>query len=157
MLEKGVGPESQRVARILNNIANIYKSQGDFTKALELHQRVYSIMEKALGPNHGVTLVSLGNIARTYASMGDVQNAIKFQMLTDEVVEKNLALNLAIGSERQKLAYFDSLSDRTDRTISLHVNMAASDSAAPLCMNGGTAYRPSNDGTLKPMPLPSLL
>src|SRR5712692_1074303 len=130
VLEKGVGPENPRVARILNNIANIYKSQGDFAKALELHQRVYSIFEKALGPNHGVTLVSLGNIARTYASMGDVQNAIKFQTLTDEVVEKNLALNLAIGSERQKLAYFDSLSDRTDRTISLHVNMAASDSTA---------------------------
>ena len=130
VLEKGVGPESPRVARILNNIANIYKSQGDFTKALELHQRVYSIMEKALGPNHGVTFVSLGNIARTYASMGDVQNAIKFQALTDEVIEKNLALNLAIGSERQKLAYFDSLSERTDRTISLHVNMAPGDSTA---------------------------
>jgi len=74
--------------------------------------------------------VTLGNIARTYASMGDVQNAIKFQTLTDQVIEKNLALNLAIGSERQKLSYFDSLSERTDRTISLHVNMAPGDSTA---------------------------
>src|SRR5437762_13908034 len=62
--------------------------------------------------------------------MVDVPNAIKIQKLTDEVIENNLALNLAIGSERQKLAYFDSLSDRTDRTISLHVNMAPGDSTA---------------------------
>jgi CHAT domain-containing protein/Flp pilus assembly protein TadD len=130
VLEKGVGPESPRVAAILNNVANIYKTQGDYAKALEMHQRVYSIFEKALGPHHGSTLVSLGNIARTYASMGDVQDAIKFQALTDEVIEKNLTLNLAIGSERQKLAYFDSLADRTDRTISLHVNMAPGDSTA---------------------------
>ncbi|HYJ46333.1 MAG TPA: tetratricopeptide repeat protein, partial [Pyrinomonadaceae bacterium] len=129
-LENSVGPEHPQVAAILNNIANIYKTQGDYAKALELHQRVYSIFEKSLGPYHGSTLVSVGNIARTYASMGDVSNAIKFQALTDEVIEKNLALNLAIGSERQKLAYFDSLSERTGRTISLHVNLAPNDSAA---------------------------
>jgi CHAT domain-containing protein/Tfp pilus assembly protein PilF len=130
VLEKGVGTESPRVAAILNNIANIYKSQGDFPRALEMHQRVYAIFEKSLGPYHGSTLVSLGNVARTYASMGDVPNAIKFQKLTDEVIENNLALNLAIGSERQKLSFFDSLSERTDRTISLHVNMAPDDPGA---------------------------
>lgn len=130
VLEKGIGPDSPRVAAILNNIANIYKTQGDYAKALEMHQRVYAIFEKSLGPHHGSTLVSLGNIARTYASMGDVANAIKFETLTDEVIENNLALNLAIGSERQKLSYFDSLSERTDRTISLHVNMAPNESAA---------------------------
>jgi CHAT domain-containing protein len=86
--------------------------------------------EKALGPYHGNTLLSLGNIASTYAAMGDIANAIKFQTLTEEAVEKNLTLNLAIGSERQKLAYFDSLANRTDRTISLHVNLAPQDPAA---------------------------
>jgi len=130
VLEKGIGPDSPRVAAILNNIANIYKTQGDYAKALEMHQRVYAIFEKSLGPHHSSTLVSLGNIARTYASMGDVANAIKFQTLTDEVIEKNLALNLAIGSERQKLSYFDSLSERTGRTISLHVNMTPDNAGA---------------------------
>jgi CHAT domain-containing protein/Tfp pilus assembly protein PilF len=129
-LEKSVGPEHPQVAAILNNIANIYKTQGDYAKALELHQRVYSIFEKSLGPYHGSTLVSLGNIARTYASMNDVPNAVKFQALTDEVIEKNLTLNLAIGSERQKLAYFNSLSERTERTISLHVDLAPGDPTA---------------------------
>jgi CHAT domain-containing protein/Tfp pilus assembly protein PilF len=129
-LEKAVGPEHPQVAAILNNIGNIYKAQGDYAKALEVHQRVHAIFEKSLGPYHGNTIVSLGNVASTYRAMGDVSNAIKLQMLTDEAVEQNLVLNLAIGSERQKLAYFDTLSNRTDRTISLHVALAPHDPAA---------------------------
>jgi CHAT domain-containing protein len=85
---------------------------------------VHEMWEKSLGASHGQTVLSLGNIARTYAAMGDVSNAVKFQTLTDEALEKNLALNLASGSERQKLAYFDSVAERTDRTISLQVKLA---------------------------------
>jgi CHAT domain-containing protein len=129
-LEQSLGQEHPQVAAILNNLANIYKTQGDYQKALELHQRVRAIFEKSLGPYHGNTIVSLGNIASTYTAMGDVADAIKFQMLMDEAVEKNLMLNLAIGSERQKLAYFDTLSNRTDRTISLHALRAPDDATA---------------------------
>jgi CHAT domain-containing protein len=130
LLEKSVGPEQPQVLSVLNNIANIYKSTGDFDRALELHFRVHATSEKVLGPYHNLTLISLGNIARTYASMRDVENSLKFQTLTDEAIEKNLALNLAAGSERQKLAYFDSLSERTDRTISLQVGLAPESQAA---------------------------
>ena len=130
ILEKAVGPENPDAAALLNNIANIYKSSGEYAKALELHQRVHALWEKSLGPYHGNTLISLGNIARTYAAMGDVANAVKSQVLTDEAIEKNLALNLAIGSERQKLAYFGTLADRTDRTVSLHVRLAPHDPTA---------------------------
>jgi CHAT domain-containing protein/Tfp pilus assembly protein PilF len=129
-LEKSVGPEHPQVAAILNNIANVYKSQGEYAKALELHRRVHALTEKALGPYHWNTLVSLGNIARTYSAMGDIPDAIKFQSLTDEAIERNLSLNLAIGSERQKLAYFDTLADRTDRTVSLHAQLAPRDPSA---------------------------
>jgi CHAT domain-containing protein len=129
-LEHSVGAENPRVAGILNNIANVYKSQGEYAKALELHQRVFSILQAALGPYHGLTLISIGNIAKTYAGLGDIANAVKFQILADEAIEKNLGLNLAIGSERQKLAYFDSLTERTDRTISLHADLAPNDPAA---------------------------
>ncbi len=128
--EKARGPEHPRVAELLNNIANVYKSTGDYKRAVELHTRCYAIWEKALGPYHANTLLSLGNLARTYAGMGDIPNAVKFQALTDTAIEKNLTMNLAIGSERQKLAYFESLSDRTDRTISLHVKLAPDNPAA---------------------------
>jgi CHAT domain-containing protein len=124
IFEKSRGPDQPQAATILNNIANIYKQNGDYQKALELHQRVHAIAVKKLGPYGQLNLFSLGNIARTYAAMGDVPNAIKYQIETDQVIEKNLSLNLAIGSERQKLAYFDTLTDRTSRTISLNVNLA---------------------------------
>jgi CHAT domain-containing protein len=130
IFEKSRGPDQPQVATILNNIANIYKQNGDYQRALELHQRVHTIAVKKLGPYGQLNLFSLGNIARTYAAMGDVPNAIKYQIETDQVIEKNLSLNLVIGSERQKLAYFDTLTDRTSRTISLHVNMAPNDREA---------------------------
>ena len=126
LLEKSVGPEQPQVLSILNNIANIYKTTGDYARALRLHTRVHATLLQELGPYHNLTLLSLGNIARTYASMGDVGNSLKFQTLTDEAIEQNLALNLAAGSERQKLAYVDSLAERTDRTISLQAGLALS-------------------------------
>ena len=128
--EKTLGPEHIEVGVLLNNIANIYKVKGDYAKALELHQRVLKIAEKSGGPYQGLTILSLGNIANLYAALGDTVNAITFQTRVDERLETALALNLAIGSERQKLAYFDSLAERTDRTISLHVNLAPSDRTA---------------------------
>ena len=130
LLEKDQGAENVRVAAILNNMANIYKSMGQYPKALELHQHVYSILEKQLGPYHRSTFICLGNMARTYAASGDIANAINYQARTDEAIEMNLSLNLGIGSERQKLAYFDSLSGRTDRTISLSVQLAPYDQSA---------------------------
>ncbi|HZS45056.1 MAG TPA: CHAT domain-containing tetratricopeptide repeat protein [Blastocatellia bacterium] len=129
-LEKSIGPDHPRVTAILNNIANIYKSQGNYAKAIELHQRIEALSEKTLGPYHARTIISLGNIARTYAAMGDISNAIKYEKLTDEALEKHIELNVVIGSERQKLAFFDVWSNRTDRTISLHVNSAPNDATA---------------------------
>jgi CHAT domain-containing protein len=130
ILEKDKGAGYWELAAVLNNIANIYKSKGDYGKALDLHLRVHEMREKSLGAYDSATVLSLGNIARTYASMGDASNAVKFQMQTDEALEKNLALNLASGSERQKLAYFDSVAERTDRTISLQVRLAPDSKAA---------------------------
>lgn len=128
--EKSFGPESSNVAALLNNIANIYKVKGDYAKALELHQRVLKVAEKLGGPLQELTMLSLGNIAKLYAALGDTANAVTFQRRVDERLETALALNLAIGSERQKLAYFDSLSERTDRTLSLHLNLAPHDRSA---------------------------
>ncbi|HEY1336418.1 MAG TPA: CHAT domain-containing protein, partial [Bryobacteraceae bacterium] len=124
LIEESKGPDHPDVASVLNNTANVYKSLGDGARALEMHNRVHEMWEKSLGPYHDRTVLSLGNIARTYATMGDAANTIRLQTRADEALEKNLALNLAAGSERQKLAFFDSVSERTDRTISYQVRLA---------------------------------
>jgi CHAT domain-containing protein len=57
----------------------------------------------------------------------DIGNALAFQRRADAILETQLSLDLATGSERQKLAFVRSVSERTDRTMSLHLNQAPAD------------------------------
>ena len=128
--EKALGPEHLNVAALLNNIGNVYKVKGDYGHALEMYQRALRIGEKSGGPYHGLTLMPLANIARAYAAQGDIANAITFQKRVDAASDVALALDFAIGSEREKLVYLTSLARDTDRTISMHVDLAPSDRTA---------------------------
>jgi len=116
-----VGANHPDVAQVLNNLATLYRAKGDVERSLQMHLRALSIWESAAGPYQQATLLSVGNIARTYAAAGDIINAVAYQRRTDEILEKHLALNVAVGSERQKLLFVNSASERTDRTISLHL------------------------------------
>src|SRR5262249_30660745 len=125
--EATVGPDHPDTAQLLNNLANVYHATGDTPRSLEMHFRALNIWDSRGGPYARGTLVSVGNIARTYASDGDVVNAIAFQRRADAILEAQLALNLAAGSERQRLAFANAASERTDRTISLHLYQAQGD------------------------------
>ena len=125
--ERMVGIDHPDVAHILTNLANIYRATGDYARSLETHGRALHIWENAAGPYQQATLLSVGNIAKTYAAAGDIASAIAFQRRADALLERQLALNLATGSERQKLAFVRGMAERTDRTISLHLNRAPGD------------------------------
>jgi CHAT domain-containing protein/Tfp pilus assembly protein PilF len=128
--EGRLGPNHPEVAPLLNNLANIHYAQGDVAASLDTHFRALRIQEETFGAWHGATLVSVGNIARRYAASGDLVNAIGWQRRADEVIERQLALQLAVGSERQKLAFVRSVAERTERTVSLHLREAPADSGA---------------------------
>jgi CHAT domain-containing protein/tetratricopeptide (TPR) repeat protein len=128
--EQALGAEHPNVAALINNIANLHHARGDYAKELELQARVLGVAEKTVGPYHGLTLTSLANTARAYAAEGDMTNALKFQTLLDERGEIAVASDLTIGSERQKLAYIDSLAEDTSRTISFNLDLAPHDRAA---------------------------
>lgn len=130
LIQKAFGPDNRRLAVVLNNLANVYRARGEYAKSLQAHHRVLRISELTAGPYHPLTLQSLGNIAKTYAAQGDIAEAIKFQTRVDAVIERNIEMNLAIGSERQKLLYLKSVSERTDRSISLNVSLAPDDASA---------------------------
>jgi CHAT domain-containing protein/tetratricopeptide (TPR) repeat protein len=121
---KVLGPDHEEIAPILNNLALVYRDEGNIAKSIETHLRALAIWEKTSGPYSGGTMTSLGNLARTYAAIGDAAHALEYQRRADEVLEEQLSFNLAIGSERQKLAFVDNVSERTDRTISLHLDLA---------------------------------
>ena len=46
-----LGPEHPDVARSLNNLAGLYRAQGQYAKAEPLYQRALGIREKALVPS----------------------------------------------------------------------------------------------------------
>jgi CHAT domain-containing protein len=55
---------------------------------------------------------------------------VALQTRARRIIEYNLNINLATGSERQKLAYLAALPEQLDQTISLHARFAGDDRAA---------------------------
>ena len=125
-----LGADHGDVAPLLNNIAVLYHLTGDDEQALQLHFRALDIRERTVGRYNTGTLNSLTNIAKTYATIGDVEQSIVFERRAAAVLEQQLSLNLAVGSERQKLAFVRGNTRRTDQTISLHLEQAPSNDAA---------------------------
>src|SRR6266545_2289363 len=128
--EKSLGPEHPDVAHSLNNLASLYTDLGDYAKAESLDQRALAIWEKSLSPEHPNVAISLDALARLYMAKNDIARAISFQSRAIAVIERNLKPNLAICSERQKLAHLATLSKQTDQTLSLHILFAPHDSVA---------------------------
>jgi CHAT domain-containing protein/tetratricopeptide (TPR) repeat protein len=128
--EKYLGPDHQDYATGLMNLANVYSAEGDNKKALETHLRAFSIFEKTAGPSAQPFIMSLANIATIYSVLGDFENANRVQARLESAVESVIAFNLAIGSERQKLAFLDTVARRTDRTISLNLQLEPDNSQA---------------------------
>ena len=129
IFEKRLGKDHPDTAASLNNLAAVYRMQGKYGEAEALYKSVVDIRERALGRDHPDTAKSLDNLAALYAAKGDLVQAVKFQSLANAASERNLARKLVIGSERQKLAYLNTLSSQTDRTISFHLHSAPNDSA----------------------------
>jgi CHAT domain-containing protein/Tfp pilus assembly protein PilF len=128
--EKVLGPQHPAVAASLNYLANFYRNHGEHAKAEPFYRRALAIREKALGPQHPLVADTLNNLAILYTAKGDLTQGLAFQARANDVSERNLSLNLATGSERQKLAYLALASPQTDSTLSLHIQYAPHDPQA---------------------------
>ena len=128
--EKALGPEHTDVAVSLYNLAELSHVKGDYEKAESLHQRALAIFEKALGPDHPHVADSLDSLAQYYLAKNDIARAVTLKSRSNVISERNLKLNLAIGSERQMVAYLATLAKQTDRTITLHLQYAPHDPVA---------------------------
>jgi CHAT domain-containing protein/tetratricopeptide (TPR) repeat protein len=128
--EHSLGTQHASTAALLVNIANVYNAQGDYPRAIETYLRALAVLERAAGPYHEWTTMTLGNLARTYAAQGDAPNAVRYMARLNEAAETNLSLNLAIGSEAERLAYVDKYYPQTGRAISLNVTESPQDPAA---------------------------
>jgi CHAT domain-containing protein/tetratricopeptide (TPR) repeat protein len=128
--ERALGPRHTETAMLLLNIGNVYSDQSDYARARENFVRALDVLETSAGPYHRLTMLSLSNLARVYTAEGDIARALEYEARVDGLLEREIQFNLAIGSEREKLAYFTSTMERTSRTLSLHAQHAPNDAAA---------------------------
>ncbi|CAF4360240.1 unnamed protein product, partial [Rotaria sordida] len=66
---------------------------GDYSKALEFHEKSHKIFEKALPPNHPNLASSYNNIGGVYDDMGDYSKALEFYEKSLKIREKALPPN----------------------------------------------------------------
>ncbi len=71
---KELGPEHPNTASALDNLAQLYFTQGRYAAAVRLYQRSLRIREKALGPDHPDVAQSLKNLAELHRVLGRYGN-----------------------------------------------------------------------------------
>ena len=92
------GPSDPRLATSLNNLAVLYRTQGDYAKAEPLYKRSLAIFEKALGPEHPDVATSLNNLAALYYTQGDYAKA-------EPLYKRSLAISeKALGPQHPSVA-----------------------------------------------------
>ena len=96
--KKALGPDHPDVAKILNNLAELYRAQGRYEEAEPLYERSRAIAEKALGPDHPAVGTSLNNLAELYRAQGRYEEAEPF-------LKRALVLNKkALGPDHPAVA-----------------------------------------------------
>jgi CHAT domain-containing protein/Tfp pilus assembly protein PilF len=128
--ERVLGPEHPYLAYSLNSLGNLYFERGDYARAEMSYERALSIWEKTTGPEHPFITYTLKGLSALHAAKGDFARAIRFLARAIAYSERDLTLNLATGSERQKLAYLALFSKQTQFTLSLHSQIARDDPQA---------------------------
>ena len=123
-LETVLGPTHPWVGFHLVKLAGVYVALNDYAKAETLYQRAIPIMEAYGGENCPQLAEALVGLAQISEAERKSEQAIAFQARANAIIEHNLAINLATGSEQQKLAYLQTLPQQLNEAISLNVRFA---------------------------------
>jgi CHAT domain-containing protein len=130
LAEKGLGQDHFGVTDYRNDLAMAYCTTGDFARGEALYRRALEVHEQKAAMTQPVVQETLFGLARCLAAQGNPPDAVKFQSQASDLEERYIALNLAVGSEREKQAFLATLSSRASRNISLHTHLAPKDPAA---------------------------
>ncbi|KAF2175262.1 TPR-like protein [Zopfia rhizophila CBS 207.26] len=88
--EKALGPDHTSTLNTVNNLGNLYKSQGKLGDAEKMYQRALEGYENALGPDHTSTLDTVNNLGNLYKSQGKLGEAEEMYRRLLEGTEKAL-------------------------------------------------------------------
>ena len=128
--EKAYGPRNRTVGVQVESLGILYRDKGDYASAEPMFLHALQITEESVGTDHPDVARHLQNLAQLYSAEGDVARALKCLQRLRDIEEKNLPLNLAVGSERQKLAYFDPFAATFEKIVSFQVRLDAGDADA---------------------------
>ncbi|MEZ4887264.1 MAG: tetratricopeptide repeat protein [Chitinophagales bacterium] len=90
LLERLQNAQTQDIAALYGNAANIHRSLGDARKALDFQLKSIAILEEILDHKHPDLATSYGNIALTYSDLGDASKALEFQLKDIAILEEIL-------------------------------------------------------------------
>lgn len=119
-IEKRFGPAHRYVGLHLYLLAKASIRRKDLNSAESNLRKAIPVFESAVGPRYHVLAEVLLDLSSLSASQGKLEEALALQQRAGSILEYNLNINLATGSERQKLAYLKVLPDHMDRAIALH-------------------------------------
>lgn len=72
-------------AESLKNYADVYRTEGDYFRALEYYKKAMEIRESELGQNHTLIKAHYNDIAKTYEDMGNYDKAMEYYKKALEV------------------------------------------------------------------------
>jgi tetratricopeptide (TPR) repeat protein len=73
--EKTLGPDHAEAASVLNNLGELYRTEGRFAEAEPLLKRSIAIREKTVGPDDPEIVLALSNLALLYSNQGQYDQA----------------------------------------------------------------------------------
>ncbi|AKB58701.1 hypothetical protein MSBR2_2185 [Methanosarcina barkeri 227] len=121
ILEAELGPQHPNVATTLNNLALLYKSTGEYEKALPLFQMALAIREKILDPQNPDIASTLNDLAELYRMMGRYDKAFPLYQKIFDIYEQMLSpQNPEVAMALNDLALLYSEMGNYDKALSLY-------------------------------------
>lgn len=97
------GPNDARTATSINNLAELYRVQGNYKKAEVLYKQSLDIRKKILGKDHPDVSLSLNNLGAVYVSLKKFHEAEEcfkqaIKIIEDKLGKTNPALHAPVGN-----------------------------------------------------------
>jgi len=121
ILESKLSPQHPYVATTLDNLAGLYKSTGEYEKALPLFQRALDIRENTLNPQHPDIASTLNGLAELYRMMGHYDKAFPLYQNIFDIYERMLSpQHPEVAMALNDLALLYSEMGHYDKALSLY-------------------------------------
>lgn len=79
------GSDPQKIASILEELADIYKQEGDITRAVQYHERSLLIKMKIVGKNHTDLIAPLRNLSGLYVVLKRYKESEKLERFATQI------------------------------------------------------------------------